>query len=295
MSSGASQAARTASLWPLPQVTPLAVTTARPERTSPLSFHIFLSLRFLLTSMPRRTSAPEALGDRPTAYSRPSRAVLPPAQAQLRAVVLLIPIALLSLAPYFALWGLPEDPFPTSVAATVLFLLAFVAGTALHEALHGLGHVWGEASWSNVQFGMHWGALTPFARCPLPSRARSYRLAVALPGLVLGVLPLAAGLWTGHWLTTFYGFLMLVAAAGDLLVLWILRGVPSGAWVQDHPEEVGCIVVADASAPAPDPVSPEDLPQDAGEARDDFSLVHIGLLLVFSAICAGLGFLIALS
>ena len=245
--------------------------------------------------MSRRTSNVEASGRPSAMYSRPSRAVLPPAQAQLRAGVLLVPIALLSLAPHFALWGLPEHPFPASVGAAVLFLLAFVSGTVLHEALHGLGHVWGEASWSNVRFGMHWGALTPFARCTIPSRARSYRLAVALPGLVLGMIPLAAGLWTGHWLTTFYGFLMLVAAAGDLLVLWILRRVPSGAWVQDHPEEVGCIVVADASAPAPDPVSPDDLPLDAAEARDDFSLLHISLLLVFSAVCASLGFLIALA
>jgi hypothetical protein len=245
--------------------------------------------------MSRRTPPAEAPGGRSDVYARPSRAVLPPAQAQLRAVVLLVPIALLSLAPYFALWGLPEQPFPANVAAAVFFLLAFVAGTVLHEALHGLGHVCGEASWTDVRFGMHWKALTPFARCTIPSRARSYRLAVALPGLVLGVLPLAAGWWTGHWLTTFYGFLMLVAAAGDVLVLWILRGVPSGAWVQDHPEEVGCIVVADASASSPESVSPNDLPLDAAETRDEFSVLHIGLLLLFSAVCASLGFLIALA
>lgn len=245
--------------------------------------------------MPSRASNPKKLRRRSAVYSRPARAVLPPAQAQLRAVVLLVPIALLSLAPYFALWGLPDQPFPSSVGAVGLFLLAFATGTVLHEALHGLGHVWGEASWNDVRFGMHWGALTPYARCAIPSRARSYRLAVALPGLVLGVLPLAAGWWTGHWLTTFYGFLMLVAAAGDFLVLWILRGVPSGAWVQDHPEEVGCIVVADATAPAPAPMSPDDLPLDATDEREELSLFRISMLLVISLGSAFIGFLIALA
>jgi hypothetical protein len=245
--------------------------------------------------MPSRASNLTKRERRSAVHSRPARAVLPPAQAQLRAVVLLVPIALLSLGPYFALWGIPDPAFPPSLEAAGLFLLAFAAGTVLHEALHGLGHVWGNASWSDVRFGMHWNALTPYARCAIPSRARSYRLAVALPGLVLGALPLAAGWWTGHWLTTFYGFLMLVAAAGDLLVLWILRGVPSGAWVQDHPEEVGCIVVADATAPAPAPVSPNDLPLDAADERAELSLFRIAMLLVISSGCAFIGFLIALA
>ncbi|MFO8100278.1 MAG: DUF3267 domain-containing protein [Salinibacter sp.] len=221
--------------------------------------------------------------------------MLPPTQAQLRGVVLLVPIALLALGPYFSLWGVPSQPFPAELGGVLLFLAAFVVGTLLHEGLHGLGHLWGRASWADLRFGMHWTALTPFARCTVPSRARAYRLAVALPGFVLGVLPLGIGLWSGHWLTTFYGFLMLVAAAGDLLVLWILRGVPSGAWVQDHPEAVGCLVVATAEAPPPAPVSADDLPLDAEENRDDFSLLHIGLLLVFSLAGSSIGFLIALA
>mgnify|MGYP006278744029 CR=1 FL=1 len=245
--------------------------------------------------MPSHPSHAEDSEDHSPPHARPSRAVLPPAQAQLRAVVLLVPIALLSLAPHFALWGLPEQPFPMSVGAASLFIAAFVIGTVLHEALHGVGHVWGEASWADVRFGMHWEALTPYARCTIPARARSYRLAVALPGLVLGALPLAAGWWTGHWLTTFYGFLMLVAAAGDLLVLWILRGVPSGAWVQDHPLQVGCIVVADAESAAPASVSKDDLPIDPSDEREELSLFRIAMLLVIALACAFVGFLIALS
>ncbi|MFP4227633.1 MAG: metalloprotease family protein [Salinivenus sp.] len=209
--------------------------------------------------------------------------------------MLLVPIALLSLGPYFALWGVPSQPFPADIGAALFFLTAFVLGTLLHEGLHGLGHVVGRASWNDIRFGIHWKAVTPFARCTVPSRTRGYRLAVALPGLVLGLLPLGVGLWSGHWLTTFYGFLMLVAAAGDLVVLWILRGVPSDAWVQDHPEKVGCLVVADAEAPAPAPMSADELPLEDAQNRDEFSLLQIGLLLMFSLACSSVGFLIALA
>jgi hypothetical protein len=206
---------------------------------------------------------------------------------------LLAPIALLSLGPHLALWGLPAAPFPSTPGSILLFCAAFVLGVIFHEALHGLGHVWGEATWSDVKFGMHWKALTPFAQCTVPARARSYRIALGLPGLVLGVAPLGLGVATGAWLLTFYGFLMLVAAAGDVLILWILRGVPAQAWVQDHPQQVGCLVVAGAEAPPPAPVSKSDLPDDVPEGNR-LSFGHLLALAAFSAICAAVGFLIAL-
>jgi hypothetical protein len=223
-----------------------------------------------------------------------SRAVLSPTDAQLRGAALLAPIALLSIGPHLALWGLPDPSFPADAGGALLFGLAFAVGVVLHEGLHGLGHVWGEASWADVTFGMHWKALTPFAQCTTPARARSYRLAIALPGLVLGLGPLAIGLSTGTWLAPFYGFLMLVAAAGDFLILWILVGVPAGAWVQDHPQKVGCLVVAGADAPPPAPISAADLPEDPSAEGSDLSFSLLLILSVVSAAGAAVGFLIAL-
>lgn len=228
-----------------------------------------------------------------TVDQRPSGAVLSATDAQLRGAALLAPIALLSIGPHLALWGLPEPPFPSDPGAILLFCVAFVGGVLVHEGLHGLGHVWGEASWADVRFGMHWQALTPFAQCTVPTRARSYRLAIALPGLVLGVGPLAIGLWTGTWLATFYAFLMLVAAAGDFLILWILRGVPAGAWVQDHPQQVGCLIVAGADASRPSSVSEANLSDDAVE-NEPVSFPLLLFLAAFSSVCAAVGFLIAL-
>lgn len=231
--------------------------------------------------------------DVPELERPPSGAVLPPMDAQVRGAALLAPIALLSIGPHLALWGMPAPPFPGDLGSILLFLLAFVVGVLLHEGLHGLGHMWGEASWDDVEFGMHWKALTPFARSTVPTRARSYRVAIALPGLILGIGPLAFGLSTGTWLATFYGFLMLVAAAGDFLILWILVGVSGGAWVQDHPRQVGCLVVAGAEDSSPKPVSAADLPEDApAEATVSFSLLLF--LSAVSAASAAVGFLIAL-
>lgn len=208
---------------------------------------------------------------------------------------MLFPIALLSLGPHFALWGLPSVPFPTDLPSILLFVGAFVLGAILHEVLHGVGHVLGEASWEDVRFGMHLKALTPFATCTVPTRVGSYRLAIVLPGLVLGGLPLAGGLATGYWLVTFYGFLMLVAAAGDILMLWILRVVPDGTWVQDHPREVGYVIVAGESATAPAPVSEDELEDEQLGALEGLSLRRVAFLLIIPLVCVAAGLLLAVA
>jgi hypothetical protein len=34
-----------------------------------------------------------------------------------------------------------------------------------------------------------------------------------------------------------------LAAGGDLMVLWLIRGVRRGQFVQDHPTQVGCYLI----------------------------------------------------
>lgn len=210
-------------------------------------------------SSPGPASPPVERGAGPAGSSRPCKsvAVLSPVEAQLRGGALLLPIAICALSPYILMWGLPEVPFPTSVAGALAFSAAFVLGVIFHELLHGLGHALGRATWSEVNFGMHWGALTPYAECRVPCPAFSYRLTLLLPGLLLGALPVAIGTLFEEWLVVFFGFLMLVAAAGDLVILSLLAGVPGDAWVQDHPSRVGCVLIGGPDQDPPPPVSSE--------------------------------------
>ena len=152
------------------------------------------------------------------------------------------------LALFVALhsWSrLVEMPWPLGVAVLVLVGGLF-ALTVAHEWLHGATWVIaGGLGWSAVSFGMKWNTLTPYAHINAPVTARAYRLGAAMPGLVLGVLPAILALITGS------GWIMLLAAAmiggavGDLIVLWVIRRVPPGALVVDHPSAVGCFVQED--------------------------------------------------
>ncbi|HET7553237.1 MAG TPA: DUF3267 domain-containing protein [Gemmatimonadaceae bacterium] len=99
---------------------------------------------------------------------------------------------------------------------------ALVLSVALHELLHVAGYVWlGGAPMEAVH--VEWRGVVIVARCDVPLPARSYRAAVALPGLLLGAVPTLVGLVSGTGWLTVYGAVMLGASAGDAAVLWALR------------------------------------------------------------------------
>jgi hypothetical protein len=87
--------------------------------------------------------------------------------------------------------------------------------------------------------GMHWKLLTPYAWCREPISLGAYML----PGLLLGVLPFLGALASSSaWLAA-WGIFFTLAASGDLLVVWLVRDVPSDALVIDHSSRCGCEVV----------------------------------------------------
>lgn len=119
----------------------------------------------------------------------------------------------------------------------------FVFGIVAHEALHGVGfYFFGRVPKGEIRFGVHWKLLTPYATTSAAMKARAYRGATALPGLVtIGLLIVFIGLNlpAGTALASFF----LGGAGGDALVLWSLIGVPGDAVVRDSADRVGCEVV----------------------------------------------------
>lgn len=213
---------------------------------------------------------------------------MPMARAQIVSLLLIFPFVIVTVVPHWYLWRIPdENPFPVSL------LGAFVASIVVHEGLHGLGYYWGGADWSEIEFGFNWSGLAPYAHCSVPLRANSYRLAIALPGLALGLPPLLAGLGLGSWWLTLYAFLMLVAAAGDTLLLWIMRGVPDTAWIQDHPSQMGGLVLGHAASPAAPTLANEeitDAPENSEDTEARRQLMYLFLITMAAGFAAGFAY-----
>ena len=145
---------------------------------------------------------------------------------------------------FLLIWGWPR----LAATAPPLFrwevlIPALLAGIVAHELLHAL--TWmaaGKIPVRSIRFGIQWKTITPYAHCSVPMPAAAYRLGAAMPGLLLGALPVCAGLAAGNGSWTLFGVFFTIAAAGDAIILWLLRGIPGTVLVEDHPERAGCYV-----------------------------------------------------
>jgi hypothetical protein len=85
--------------------------------------------------------------------------------------------------------------------------------------------------------------MTPYCHCKVPLKVWSYRIGAAMPGIILGLVPMGIGLLTGSIGFMLFGILFTIAAGGDALILWLIRNVKKHEMVQDHPDKVGCYVI----------------------------------------------------
>ena len=180
--------------------------------------------------------------------------ILPPAEedlsislasANLRSIVFALPLVVIVLASYIFIWGRPHLHF--SIGGIVVTIALFLGGVVAHEAIHGIiWALWGTRSFSTIKFGMNIRALAPYAHATVPMKAGAYRLGAFGPAFILGVIPSCMGLAMGNFFVTLYGIIFLAAAAGDFLILWLIRKVPSESLVKDHPTRAGCTVISGA-------------------------------------------------
>ena len=156
-------------------------------------------------------------------------------------------ILLLMLSLWLALRHAPDfSAFMTDPLSMLGKLGLFAAGvwllSAAKEALRCLGfHLFAGAKWEYIKFGVFFsrgGAV--YGKCMAAVNASGYRWAVILPCPLLGWVPWAISLFWGNlWLYSAFAILS-AGTWGDIRVLWSLRLLPRGSWVQDSPFAPGC-------------------------------------------------------
>lgn len=161
-----------------------------------------------------------------------------------------------TLTPFVALhgWGALSGGGRWWMERPLLALAALVSGIVVHEALHALAWLVGGVDRRHVAFGINWKAGAPYAHCGAAMSARLYRVSAAVPGVVLGLAPVAVSWATGSGALFYFGLLFTLAASGDALILWLLRGVPPDHLVRDHPTQAGCLL--DEAAANDEPGAP---------------------------------------
>jgi len=191
------------------------------------------------------------MNENPSATSRQDYTVSMLA-ANLYGLAIGLPVVLVFSAAYTARWGvLPITQSLQRITNHPLAGMAwFLAGILAHEWLHGISWaVFGKLPLSAIKFGFQWKTLTPYAHVRQPIEVNAYRMGALTSGLLLGVLPYLAGLLGGNADWMIWGTLFTFAAYRDFLVLWLIRRVPRGSRVEDHPTLAGCSVLPAEDSP----------------------------------------------
>ena len=203
------------------------------------------------------------------------------------ALALAIPALFALGVPFVSLWGWKAvlDGIDAWLDQPLWMFAALIGGVLVHEGLHASAwRLAADLPPGSVRIGFSWKALTPYAHCSAPMPARAYRIGAMTPGVALGLVPCAVSWGTGSGMLFVFGLLFTLAAGGDALILWLLRGVASRQLVVDHPTRAGCLVVgpgagsaAASSSPVrePGPLSAVDA-SSSGESMS-ISTIHVTL------------------
>ncbi len=168
-------------------------------------------------------------------------------KANVFAIILLFPVMALGMWLFWLKNGsLTGGIAFKSIGGLLLFVLVMAVLVVAHELIHGL-------SWSlftphrfgDIEFGFMKQYLTPYCACLVPLTKGQYIFGALMPLVLLGILPMAAGILMGSMATLFMGIVMTVSAAGDIMIVWCLLTYRSQAETvvyMDHPTQAGGVI-----------------------------------------------------
>ena len=165
-------------------------------------------------------------------------------KANVFAMVLLLVLALAGGGLFLLLNRNAEGAFQR--INPLLLLALMVVLIVVHELIHGISWaIFAEHHWQDIEFGFMKQYLTPYCTCCVPLEKGQYIFGALMPLILLGILPMAAGILTGSLPMLLLGIIMADGAAGDILIVWkILRYQSRAEHIvcMDHPTQAGCVL-----------------------------------------------------
>ena len=159
-------------------------------------------------------------------------------------LLLVVPLWLLA-SGLFVLQVGPQNYWHTlSHVMNGTFFLVLLLGVGVHELLHALAWmILNRKGFRSISFGFNVYSFTPYTHFRQPMKVWKYALGGAMPGVLMGLIPVGLSYFNKSVALNFMGFLFLWAAGGDIISLWMLRKLKPNQLVLDHPEKMGCIVI----------------------------------------------------
>ncbi len=176
--------------------------------------------------------------------STPKELTLDLRKAQITGGLLGLTLVFVLLLPYYLIFGTEAVMKIRAFFLLSVFIPSIIVGIFVHEFIHGL--TWAVAAkigLSNIKFGFQLKSLTPYAHSKLPMKTNAYRIGAAMPLLLMGVLPYLFALISNSSYAIGFGLFFSFVAAGDIMILWLIRKLPEYQLIQDHPSKGGVILL----------------------------------------------------
>jgi hypothetical protein len=173
------------------------------------------------------------------------------ARANVLAVMISLPILFILAIPFillnldsFRLQSLKTNfDFWARPLGAIIVLVVMAVGIVVHELIHGITFsLFAKAGFKSVKFGILTKTLTPYCHCKEPLLVWQYILSTIMPAVVLGLIPSLIAMVKGSIGLMLFGIFFTIAAAGDFIIIYLLRKQRSTSRVQDHPEKIGCYI-----------------------------------------------------
>ncbi len=156
-------------------------------------------------------------------------------------LILGLPLFVLFYFLYTLVWGELEIPYKFP------YWLIYLIGVVIHELIHGIfAIIFSKQGMKSVKFGISWKFLTPYCHCKEALLVKDYRIVVLAPLIILGIIPTIIGLVTGHNFIYSFGIIFILAAGGDLLIIWKIRNESSNSFALDCSDKCGCDIYESA-------------------------------------------------
>lgn len=159
--------------------------------------------------------------------------------------LLFLPVLSIFFIVYYYFWKFPNfDAYIDSPLRLFYLLLLALFSIFIHELIHAIFFAaFSKNGWRDVKIGVLWRKLTPYAHCRKPLLVFQYRIALLMPGIVLGLVPIIAGMVFGLFFTFFFGAFMLFSAGGDIIIYIMSLKIPKNKMLLDHPTECGFYII----------------------------------------------------
>jgi hypothetical protein len=184
-------------------------------------------------------------------------------KANINAVFLMVPISCMVLIPYYILWkehftiealrSFSQNHKTWIASGTLIGLAIMVAGIVVHELIHGITWAtFAKRGFKSIRFGVLWKELTPYCHCEEMLPIKEYRIGAIMPAVVLGFIPTLIAYVTGSVGFVAFGLFFTAAAAGDFMIINLLKKEKDDDLVLDHPTKIGCYIYRKPENPVPD-------------------------------------------